>query len=50
MQDLLDSGEAGGGGFARLRCPLRDVEEEDIRTHLPAAQAFINEAIQVHWS
>ncbi|KAL4432560.1 hypothetical protein ABPG77_000497 [Micractinium sp. CCAP 211/92] len=42
-EDLLLPGEEQG--FVTLRCPLRDVEEEDISPHLPGASAFIDEGL-----
>ncbi|KAL4436854.1 hypothetical protein ABPG75_003993 [Micractinium tetrahymenae] len=42
-EDLLLPDELQG--FVALRCPLRDVEEEDISTHLPEASAFIDEGL-----
>ncbi|PSC74445.1 MAP kinase phosphatase with leucine-rich repeats 3 [Micractinium conductrix] len=42
-EDLLLPEE--GLGFTTLRCPLRDVEEEDITPHLPDASAFIDEGL-----
>ena len=43
VQDLLlpESGE----GFTTLRCPLRDIVEEDISEHFPAAIRFISAAL-----
>ena len=42
MQDLLQPEAAAG--FQCMRCPLRDVEEEDITPHFATATAFLQSA------
>jgi hypothetical protein len=43
-EDLLPPG--GEHGFEYHRCPLRDVEEEDLLPHIPGAVEFINKGLE----
>lgn len=43
-EDLLPPGDEHG--FEYHRCPLRDVEEEDLLPHIPGAVEFINKGLE----